>query len=109
QTVVAKILQAADFAREVIVERDRELAFDFALGNYRVAQQPIDDRAADAVILAQAIATHGRQSTTLNRALVRAKVAVILRIAAADIADRAHTHAVQIRSRLGRVTLEISV
>ena len=59
-----------------------------------MAQDAADDRAAEQIVAGQAIAAHGGDAAALDAFAVRGHDAVILRVASADAADRAHTHAV---------------
>src|SRR6516164_8734071 len=68
--------------------------FEFALGNYCVTKQPADYRAANQVIGREAIAAHGRDAALCDSLLIRRHLAHILRVGAADRADRADSHTV---------------
>ena len=67
EPVVDERLQPRQFGREVLVEVDAELARDFALANHRVAEQPRDQGAAQAIVAAQAVAAHGGDAAAVRR------------------------------------------
>ena len=79
------------------------------LGNYRVAEQPSNYRAAQHVIGGKAVAPHGGNSSRGYSRFVSGDLTPILRIRFANRANRAHAHAVQIGAGFRRVALEISV
>ena len=57
----------------------------------------------------QAVAAHGGEPAAFDALAVGSDVAVVLRVARADAADRADAHAVQIGAGLRRVALKIAV
>src|SRR6516164_7981291 len=94
KTIVSRFFELRQLGFEVIIETDRKFFFDFALGNYCVTKQPADYRAANQVIGREAIAAHGRDAALCDSLLIRRHLAHILRVGAADRADRADSHTV---------------
>ena len=55
-----------DFRRERLVENDAELALNFTGVQNAVAQNAANDRAAEQIVIAQAIAAHGGDAAALD-------------------------------------------
>ena len=51
QTIPARLLELANFVGEVLIEVDTEFTRNFIFHDYCVAEQPIDDRAAQAILV----------------------------------------------------------
>ncbi len=109
QAVFDEGLQARQFGREVVVEIDAELGGDFVLANHGVAEQAGDHGAAEAIVVAQAVAAHGGDAAALDGLGVARQLAIVLRVGAADAADGADAHAVKVGAGFGGVALKIAV
>src|ERR1700733_4819261 len=89
-----KRFQMREFRAEIIVEINSEFVGDFRFTNQRVAQQSINYRAAQHVIIIQMISAHRCESAAINCGAVTGHIAKSLSIRAAYCADGADAHAV---------------
>jgi len=59
-----------------------------------MAQDAADDRAAQQIVAGQTVTAHGGDAAALDALAIGPDLAVVLRIASSNAADRAHTHAI---------------
>jgi hypothetical protein len=109
EAVTHRLLQLRQLLREVAVEVDVELPLDLGLIEPHVAHQPGDHLAADQVVPVDAQAAFDRQAALVDGLVVALQLLLVLRQAAAYVADRRGTDADHVATAADGVAHEVAV
>src|SRR5262245_16183957 len=100
--------QRCELACEALAEHAALLAVEFGRAQLAVTQDASDDPAPRQIVRREDVPAHGREAVLAHGLMPRLEVAMRLRIAAAQLADRARSEAEQIDPGLRGVAHEVA-